>query len=367
MLFALLSILLALRSRSCAADGLSDEDHERYVTEWCRYNRESAEPAIVLYNRIPKAASTTMISETYAAAKYGGASVINTNHTYWTAKLLNSQPLRDFKKLVLRGARISRATTGVRAVAIGHWYDLDFPEGAFGKSKGGRTFTFARMNLVRNCTERTLSEITYGLAKSQTAALAASSFTGRFLAGDRAALACVANAKCKEGRQVRVLSHKQVTYLAGVSRSGAEAAAGAGMRPYSSVSTDQSTRAEVAAEVLFNGYAVFGLAEALDETLELLACTFPSVGYQYRLGPQHKRARAERRRLESSGPLNTCKGFSCALRHAAGEHRDMVERECANENRELVTKATSIFWARHRAATTSPQKCCRPGRPSPSP
>ena len=119
------------------SDGATSIRIRQFVSTWCRRNRETPEPAVLFYNRIPKAGSTSMLDITRAQARQmappttqGGAPhaitvVIHDHDSKFRAVLRNHTALRARVAREL-GTTNSTLSASLSGMPLARAYSLSF-------------------------------------------------------------------------------------------------------------------------------------------------------------------------------------------------------------------------------------------------
>ena len=272
------------------------DDISEYAEAWCAQNRKTPEPRVVVYNRLPKAGSTTMISIIKDQVKQNRQIQVQGCDKCDASKM--QEQLSKNEGLHPRARRF---------VVIGH--NLEWR---------GLGAAFENLQLFRACSERCKSNLAWVLPNNP--AHLTGPPTKQTLASDARARACLGNATCfREARQDRQFARVALKYMG-------------------------AANATEALRALLEQYAAFGFIERLRESLELFECVFPSV-----FRGAASAAHTHEHQNKAPGPARV--SWTREVSRA-------IDAQCREEE-SFLSPAREVFSALHRRARENKSACCR--------
>ena len=298
------AFLLLVGAAEAAAAAAPAPDAEGFAAAWCARNRATSEPAVIYYNKIGKCGSTTMdaLAHQYAGSKGDSATrrVVSLSPKQWKDGMRDNRgELERMKHIV----RLGVENQG-HVFVTGHvYYDpafLGFGDGV----------DYGRFQLFRDCAGHSYSNLVYDIKNADAA--------------------CLRNLTCVRrvyGAKLAFAARRALRFVGG-----------------------ENLTAAASIDHLLNNYTAWGFIDRLSDTLEVLACAFPSYfspKIEKKGGAAHER-------------LNACQGATCK---PDPDVLAYVDAELCGAENELLVVARALFDAIHRRiAGGGAATCCRAPR-----
>lgn len=331
------NIIFNLSIINVLVKGYSFEDDAK---NWCQYLNSSVEPNVIVYNRLPKCASSTMNSLfTILSRRNDFLKYYSTEAPYWYKDLTNSENAVLLSELQYTiNNIINRENTTKHVIVEGHWHQQVFYPHFFGNN-----ISVEYIQLIRDCPSRRRSWFLYFLKDSRAARAVKKIGDQAFEKHQRIYLNirnsnisiddCLRDYDClKKSYQFNHIP--ELEYLCG-----------------SECQSQYKNMLEGSIENTFNPsiFTAVGITDKFGEYLEMLECAYPKI-FQ---GIKRIFVSTNRKKVnQGSSPSNNT---SLALRKIIQEACDI------SHNRYSVFYAhmDKVFNARYKYMVDNKNTCCR--------
>lgn len=300
--------------------------------DWCDYIHNTPEPALIVYNRIPKCGSSTIQAFVDASVRNsdGRITAWHAGRDYWYRSFDTDDGARKRLYKVIR--KLFMKFPNGTLVVDGHWNWHTVKQ---------RSRKVGYMQMVRECEDRAQSSLTYSLFDSENARLAKSNgdwdrYLSKILKSNITHgkfQVCLKSAECLKKSTLRHQIHDG--FMA-------------------KFFCAQNCMAQVGQSLLNGaidrvaqpriGYDVVGVLELMKESLEMYQCAFPSIfddaGQHYASDPLHARVSKKPKQLPDA--LEEFEADACHPTDAA-----------------LYEATKTIFLDRYEYMKQNWGKCCR--------
>lgn len=130
--------------------------------KWCSHLRQHKEPNVIMYNRIPKSGSSTMLQLIEQLRIRNNYEVINTSPEYWGVNYDTSKEgINKLRQLIEKRMiyEKSKTKTPTKLVIDGHWHQFNFSS----NKNANPPINIEYIQTTRECASRRKSEILYSL------------------------------------------------------------------------------------------------------------------------------------------------------------------------------------------------------------
>ena len=207
--------ILIVHMLACAANNNEEDRHAEY---FCKYLQSSPEPDILIYNRVPKCGSKTIVEllKERHRSKPTGVAVFSTGSRHWNPVKYDSNRTH-LQILVEQATKVQEKKK--KLILAGHWNWHNF-KGDFGN------LTVEHINVLRVCDGRIRSQLFFDLFDEKSAKAASKggyldSFQSSLLQTNLTLQSCLDDVSCisaavqRRDRQQAGITHSMVHYMCG--------------------------------------------------------------------------------------------------------------------------------------------------------
>ena len=343
------------------------------TTQWCKYLRDTEEPALLIYNRIPKCGSSTLLE---LLSHLHNLHLENFNEEYWGDYVKNVPRMDALHKLFKKHRQASREKA---SVIVGH---ISYRT-IFSALEGIVQQPVEYMQIFRECEPRFHSHWLYNFNYSVHAVQARQ--TGRLLewhqqcTGTKHPYHCVTNLTCMTNAPLTAaIQTNVINFYVRESSNGVR-----GHQRQNYANLVQKIRNQANFIPNRNSYVTFGLVEHLQEYLEMLECAYPTLFAGNNACPCvyvythiYMRAYVCMVLIHSYPCAGVLERYTrqhgiVVNGHSATSLPPKMETSLRKLAHDVCNASTSTdgvlyesflaptFWARYRAMKKDPEKCCR--------